>query len=589
MLKKSVDIPTITGFRCASVYVIGNLLVVSASLTNGIATFDLGDPTNPLLISVFRGDTGANTYTSCLSGNRLYGGGQEGGLYIYDIQNPENIQLVERVNVPGTPRYPTVQDEYVHLGNRGNGHYQKIRVDSVPATIVADAPLPGRIEAGNPHPTPEAAIPIGNLVFIGVVNGSNAGTSINNSAGWLIPHDTAPDTRPPSINAVRPQDGETNVAATSMIGVSFTDMLEGTSVNSSTVIVRPFGGSAIAGIYSDMNGIVNFTPSAPLVANTTYEVVVPAGGVTDTQGNAVVGEHVYRFSTGASVDTTGAGLVLHYALDETSGTVANDTAGTSNGTLTNFPATPWSQGLVGRSALTLDGVDDNIITPSLDVGTTLSFSTWVRVNSGNSSLETIVSNSLGGSTTAGFRFFVYGSAHATTPGRITFETGNGTTSGAASTAINVMPFDQWVHLGVTVDRTGGVARIYVNGTDRTVSSGVNTGFNTAAALTIGRMGTSYALGGNLDDFRLYNRVLTSADFKQLISARIPSTTGASTIPPPMPLPTGFLSRSAAREPLTTRRTQRKAPPRSAWMAPAAMPPRPARILAMALPWRPGSR
>jgi|GEM_PF-2397384 len=518
VLKKSVDIPTITGFRCASVYVIGNLLVVSASLTNGIATFDLSDPTNPLLISVFRGDTGATTYTSYLSGNRLYGGGNSGNLYIYDIQNPANIQLVQVVNLPGAPRYPTVQDEYVHIGNSGNGHYQKIRVDSVPATIVADVPMPGRIETGNPHPIPEVAIPIGNLVFIGVVNGSNAGTSINNSAGWLIPHDTAPDTRPPDINAVRPQDGETNVAATSMIGVSFTDLLEGTSVNSSTVIVRPFGGSAIAGIYSDMNGIVNFTPSVALVANTTYEVVVPAGGVSDTQGNAVVGDHVYRFSTGASVDTTGAGLVLHYPFDETSGTVADDTAGTNNGTLTNFPPTPspWSQGLVGRSALTLDGVADNIITSSLDVGSTLSFSTWVRVNSGNTGLETIACNSLGGSTTAGFRFFVYGSAHATTPGRITFETGNGTVGSAAYTAINVMPFDQWVHLGVTVDRTGGVGHIYVNGTDSTASSSVNTGFNTIAALTIGRMGTSYALGGNLDDFRLYNRVLTSADFKQLI-------------------------------------------------------------------------
>lgn len=516
VLKKSVDIPTITGFRCASVYVIGNLLVVSASLTNGIATFDLSDPTNPLLISVFRGDTGADTYTSYLSGNRLYGGGQEGGLYIYDIQNPENIQLVERVAISGTPRYPTVQDEYVHIGNRGNGHYQKVKVDSVPATIVADVALPGRIETGSPHPTPEAAIPIGNLVFIGVVNGSNAGTSVDNAAAWLIPHDTAPDTRPPDINAVRPQDGETNVAATSMIGVSFTDLLEGTSVNSSSVIIRPFGGSAIAGTYSDMNGIVNFTPSSPLTANTTYEVVVPAGGVKDTQGNAVVGDHVYRFSTGASVDTTGAGLTLHYPLDETSGTVADDAIGTNNGTLTNFPATPWSQGLVGRSALTFDGVDDNIVTPSVDVGNTLSFSTWVRANSGSTGLQTIVCNSVGGFATAGFRFFIYGSANATTPGRIQLETGNGTTGNAAYTAVNVMPFDQWVHLGVTVNRTSGVARLYVNGADRTLSSSLNTTFTTAGAMTLGRLGTGSPFGGNLDDFRLYNRVLTGADFKQLI-------------------------------------------------------------------------
>lgn len=516
VLVRSVDIPTLTGFRCASVYVLGNVLVVSASLTNGIATFDLSDPTNPLLISVFRGDTGANTYTSYLSGHRLYGGGQAGGLYIYDIQNPEAIQLVDRVTtLGGTPRYPVVQDEFVHLANLGNGKYQKVRVDTVPAQVVADVLMPP--PPGDTRARTEIAIPIGNMVFVGNINGSNPGTPVTNTAGWLIPHDTAPDTRPPVINAVRPVDGEINVSSTAMIGVSFTDMLDTPTISNTSVIVRPVGGSALTGTYSNMGGIVNFTPTSPLIANTTYEIVVPIGGVKDTQGNAVTTETISRFSTGSNVDTTAAGLVLHYPLNETSGTLADDAQGSNDGTLTGYSTSAWSAGLVGRGALGFDGVDDYVLTPSLNVGNSFSFSTWLRIPSGSTNLQTIVGNCGGGFQTAGFKVFVYGSAHATTPGRIQLETGNGTAGNAAATAINIMPFDQWVHLGIAVNRSTGTARIYVNGVDRSIDTTIQNDFPTTAALTLGRMGTTstYFMPGHLDDFRLYNRVLNAADFEQL--------------------------------------------------------------------------
>jgi DNA-binding beta-propeller fold protein YncE len=510
VLKKLLDIPTITGFRCASTYALGNLLVVTANQTNGIATFDISNPENPQLISVFRNDTTASTYTSYLSGHRLYGGGQGGGLFIYDVQNPENIQLVDTVtSLGGTPRYPVVKDEFVHIANLGNGRYQKVKIDVVPAQVVANSMMP--IPAGATRADVEIAIPIGNMAFVGTSNADPA-----RDAGWLIPHEMDPDTRAPAVNAVRPLDGETQVALTSMIGVSFTELLDTPSINTGTVIVRPFGGNAITGTYSNQNGIVNFSPTSPLVANTTYEIVVTAGGVKDTQGNATNVERVFRFSTGASVDTTGAGLTLHYPLNETTGTVADDIIGTNDGTLTNFPATPWTQGLIGRSALAFDGTNDYIATPSLDVGTQFSFSTWVRVNSGSTGYHTIVSNSAGGFSTAGFRFFVFGSANATNPSRIQFETGNGVAGNAAVTNTGVMLYDQWVHLGLTVNRTTGTARIYLNGIDKTSDTSVRTDFATAGVMNVGRTGTSgLYLAGHLDDFRLYNRVLNSGDLDQL--------------------------------------------------------------------------
>lgn len=53
------------------------------------------------------------------------------------------------------------------------------------------------------------------------------------------------------------------------------------------------------------------------------------------------------------------GLVGHWKLDETSGTTATDSAGTNDGTLTNFPASPWTEGWY-NGGLEFDGANDYI-------------------------------------------------------------------------------------------------------------------------------------------------------------------------------------------------------------------------------------
>lgn len=506
---RALDVPTLTGFRCASVYALGNLMVVSGSLTNGVATFDLSNPTDPRLISVFRGDTGANTYTSYLSGNRLYGGGQEGGLYIYDITNPGAITLVSQFATGGTPRYPVTQDEFVHIANLGNGRYQKIRVDTNPPQMVANVAMP--IPAGAARASTEIAIPIGNLAFIG-----NSDSDVTHPTGWLIPHDTAPDNRPPVVNAVRPVDNESNVATSTMIGVSFTDLLDTPSISTSSVIIRPVGGSAIAGTYSNMGGIVNFSPSQPLLTGTTYEVVIPAGGVKDSQGNAVNVSRTFRFSTGVVVDTTTVGLGLHYPLDETAGAIADDAAGTRDGTLNGFGGGGWSDfSAVGRGALEFDGVDDYVATPAFTLGSQFSFASYVRVNSGSNSLHTIVGNATGGSAAQGFKVFVRGST-AADAGQVVLETGNGTLGDSAFTLPAAFPFNKWAHLAVTLDRAAGTARIWIDGKDVTSDATIRTDFSNTAAVNWGRMTNgTFLLPGALDDARYYTRILNATDTAQL--------------------------------------------------------------------------
>ena len=55
-----------------------------------------------------------------------------------------------------------------------------------------------------------------------------------------------------------------------------------------TFIVRPVGGSALVGsCFFSYNDVLTFQPAQPLATDTTYEVVVPAGGIRDAVGNGI--------------------------------------------------------------------------------------------------------------------------------------------------------------------------------------------------------------------------------------------------------------------------------------------------------------
>ena len=128
-------------------------------------------------------------------------------------------------------------------------------------------------------------------------------------------------------------------------------------VNESAAPAAVGSTTALTGTFSTQMGIINFAPSAPLLPDTIYEVILPVGGVRDVVGNTLREEFRMRFSTGDNVDDTSLGVVSRYRFDETSGTTAVDSVSARHGTLTNFPAAPWGPGVIaGR--LQFDGADD---------------------------------------------------------------------------------------------------------------------------------------------------------------------------------------------------------------------------------------
>jgi PKD repeat protein len=126
-------------------------------------------------------------------------------------------------------------------------------------------------------------------------------------------HQAAPDLQGPTVGYHIPKSGQTNYPAAAPLSFLIHETLRTeTIIPGETLLVRPIlsggaRGAALAGraVFA-FDDILTFTPDQDLQANTTYEVLFPAGGIKDAVGN---GMETYRFefSTGSAV-TGGSGF-----------------------------------------------------------------------------------------------------------------------------------------------------------------------------------------------------------------------------------------------------------------------------------------
>ena len=98
-----------------------------------------------------------------------------------------------------------------------------------------------------------------------------------------------------------PADGEVWAPVTSNIGLAFDEQLEPVSVHAGSFRVWRADGAEVPGRFYAQEAIADFVPDAPLDADTTYVVEIPAGGITDTSGNPTESTLRFRFSTGPEV------------------------------------------------------------------------------------------------------------------------------------------------------------------------------------------------------------------------------------------------------------------------------------------------
>lgn len=216
------------------------------------------------------------------------------------------------------------------------------------------------------------------------------------------------------------------------------------------------------------------------------------------------------------------GAVAHYAMDEaawngtagevedSSGNNRHGTAFTPNGptTANTTPALSGNPGTCGYG--TFDGGNDYVSVPNLQniLGGTASLAFWIRTTQAGSNTAweapgvTGVEESGGGNDV--FWGFLRGNGH------IAIQKGNGAFAESAAAVNN----GNWHHVVLTRNAATGAVQVYLNGSF-SGSATSELGVVTTAFSSIGRIedtgGTPVHFNGQLDEMRIYDRVLTAAE------------------------------------------------------------------------------
>ena len=107
------------------------------------------------------------------------------------------------------------------------------------------------------------------------------------------------DIVPPVVTSTFPSSGQGGVSALATITATFSESLDPTTVNTSTVLVTAAAtGVGIAGTVSYNSSLQQaiFLPSSTLAANTSYTVTLTTG-IKDIAGNPMAANNVFTFTT----------------------------------------------------------------------------------------------------------------------------------------------------------------------------------------------------------------------------------------------------------------------------------------------------
>lgn len=206
------------------------------------------------------------------------------------------------------------------------------------------------------------------------------------------------------------------------------------------------------------------------------------------------------------------GLVAHWPLDDTSGTVAIDTVGQSPGVYMDgaSPATDSVPGVYG-GAIDFDtggGYIDLGAAPALDLATTFTFTAWVQPQG-----FSMNANGNGMLFSAGDIDSAYWNAALSDDG-VDMRFGYSPDRGRAVLSAPVTSrIGQWMHVAIVKDGDAGTnVTLYIDG--REVATGAAGPTGSVGAKTIGsdKEGDyDEQVDAILDDLRLYDRALSAAE------------------------------------------------------------------------------
>lgn len=197
------------------------------------------------------------------------------------------------------------------------------------------------------------------------------------------------------------------------------------------------------------------------------------------------------------------GLLLHWELDEGSGTTIADSTGNGNDAVFDEGTPVWSDGVRG-GALEFDGSNDIDSASSVALPNTGSVSLWYYFPAVPTSKQQLLD---GGSLW---------DVWADSDGRIYcgFGRNDGSSTPIQSPASTIQA-GRWMHLVANYDVSTGGFELYINA--ELVDSGTTTMSSIPAGTIYGAssFGNANRMVGKLDDIRIYERMLTQKDVNEL--------------------------------------------------------------------------
>jgi hypothetical protein len=288
---KRIPTSAFGGVSAGPLDAIGNILVVMTPKdSGGIATLDISDPVNPITLDSFSLTT--KSYIGQFYRHYVF---LQTPLRAWDVlTDPTNIGTeatpLGSLDVPTTSsEYLSFSDDFAFVGHiRPDAGVSKIDISNVRNMTLVNR-IWGRLDRGGVNDD-QFTLAIGSNLVMGDDQEPYAGTVIG-------VHSTTPDTRPPVVDTIIPRDKATGQSTKSRVGISFTDNIELATVNGASLIVRPVGGQPLPGKWGVRMGVLSFDPDDDFLPATTYEVVLPKGGITDLVRNPIAQEFRSTFTT----------------------------------------------------------------------------------------------------------------------------------------------------------------------------------------------------------------------------------------------------------------------------------------------------
>ena len=208
------------------------------------------------------------------------------------------------------------------------------------------------------------------------------------------------------------------------------------------------------------------------------------------------------------------GLISRWELDEGSGTIAHDSAGSNHGTI---HGAQWTTGQAG-GALNFDGINDYVEVPnneSQQIKTNqLTVTGWIKLDEdiGNRQRKLICKLQ---TTLISWGLSVCGNGYSGCTGnQVLFNDSNGSTYSVCLSPTN-LDLHKWYHIAVT--DTAGAIRIYLNGQlDHSCEGGYGIPSNINASILIGCTNPAQLFfKGLVDDAMIFDRALSAEEIQQL--------------------------------------------------------------------------